>query len=47
LRYLWHPPCTINCDIDSISLNPNTVLKATQEIVETELQRLRQNEAAA
>jgi pyruvate,water dikinase len=37
----------VTCGIDSISLNPDTVLKTTQEIVEMERQRMRQSEAAA
>jgi pyruvate,water dikinase len=37
----------VTCGIDSISLNPDTVLKTTQEIVEMEQQLVRQREAAA
>jgi pyruvate,water dikinase len=36
----------VSCGIDSISLNPDTVLKTTQEIVKME-QPIRQREAAA
>ncbi len=37
----------VTCGIDSISLNPDTVLKTTQEIVEMEQQYVRQREAVA
>jgi pyruvate,water dikinase len=37
----------VTCGIDSISLNPDTVLKTTHEIVEMEQQQMRQREAAA
>jgi len=36
----------VRCGIDSISLNPDTVLKTTQEIVAMEQEQTRQTEAA-
>ena len=37
----------VTCGIDSISLNPDTVLKTTQDIVALERRRAEQREAAA
>ena len=37
----------VTCGIDSMSLNPDTVLKTTQDIVALERQRAEQREAAA
>jgi len=37
----------VTCGIDSISLNPDTVIKTTQDIVEMEQQQRGQREAAA
>jgi pyruvate,water dikinase len=37
----------VTCGIDSISLNPDTVLKTTQDIVTLEHQRAAQGERAA
>ncbi|NOT58461.1 MAG: phosphoenolpyruvate synthase [Deltaproteobacteria bacterium] len=37
----------VTCGIDSMSLNPDTVLKTTQDIVALERQRMQQPEAAA
>ena len=37
----------VTCGIDSISLNPDTVIKTTQDIVEMEQQLVKQREVAA
>ena len=37
----------VRCGIDSISLNPDTVIKTTQDIVEMEQQLVKQREVAA
>jgi pyruvate,water dikinase len=37
----------VQCGIDSISLNPDTAIKTTREIIEIEGQQERQNNAAA
>jgi pyruvate,water dikinase len=37
----------VTCGIDSISLNPDTVIKTTQDIVELEQQLVKQREVAA